>query len=63
MRKLSPREVIARSYPTWDFAMADRLIVWLDQNGYQVVEKPHAEVTLVPSASEPETSPHIEHAK
>ena len=43
--------------------MADRLIVWLDQNGYQVVEKPHAEVTLVPSASEPETSPHIEHAK
>lgn len=49
MSKLSFREVIARSYPTWDFAMADRLIAWLDRNGYQIVEKPlAAEASLVP---------------
>jgi hypothetical protein len=48
MSRLSFREVIARSYPTWDFAMADRLIAWLDRNGYQIVEKPLAEASLVP---------------
>jgi hypothetical protein len=59
MRKLSPREVIARSYPTWDLAMADRLIAWLDHCGYQIVEKPHTEASLVPSASEHEASPPL----
>jgi hypothetical protein len=38
--KLTPRQVIARSYPTWDYAMADRLIAWLDDCGYTIVEKP-----------------------
>ncbi len=38
-RKLSIREVIARSYPSWDYAMADRLIAWLDHCGYEIVEK------------------------
>jgi hypothetical protein len=38
-RHLSPRQVIARSYPTWDYAMADRLIAWLDDCGYQIVVK------------------------
>lgn len=38
-RNLSPRQVIARSYPTWDYAMADRLIEWLDDCGYQIVAK------------------------
>jgi len=33
------REAIARSYPTWDYAMADRLIAWLDHCGYEIVEK------------------------
>jgi hypothetical protein len=42
MRKLSPREAIARSYPSWDLTMADRLITWLDQCGYQIVEKSEA---------------------
>ncbi|WP_284419299.1 MULTISPECIES: hypothetical protein [unclassified Bradyrhizobium] len=38
-RKFTPREVIARSYPSWDYAMADRLIAWLDHCGYEIVEK------------------------
>ena len=59
MRKLTPREVIARSYPTWDLAMADRLIAWLDAKGYQIVEKPQLDASLVPSAPEPEATPHL----
>ncbi|WP_315763414.1 hypothetical protein [Bradyrhizobium sp. SZCCHNS2005] len=47
-RKLSAREVIARSYPSWDYAMADRLIAWLDECGYQIVEKQQADAPLVP---------------
>ncbi|CCD87234.1 conserved hypothetical protein [Bradyrhizobium sp. ORS 285] len=38
-RKFTAREVIARSYPSWDYAMADRLIAWLDHCGYEIVEK------------------------
>lgn len=38
-RRLSPREVIARSYPGWDYHMADRLLAWLDECGYEIVEK------------------------
>ncbi|CAL78048.1 hypothetical protein BRADO4300 [Bradyrhizobium sp. ORS 278] len=38
-RKFTPREVIARSYPSWDFAMSDRLIAWLDHCGYEIVKK------------------------
>ncbi|UFZ08280.1 hypothetical protein LQG66_08790 [Bradyrhizobium ontarionense] len=41
-RKFTAREVIARSYPTWDYAMADRLIAWLDDCGYVIVEKQQA---------------------
>jgi len=53
-RKLTPRQVIARSYPTWDYALADRLIAWLDDCGYQIVEKsvPHRESSLVPTTEE-----------
>jgi hypothetical protein len=53
-RKLTPRQVIARSYPTWDYAMADRLIAWLDDCGYQIVEKQqaHEGAPLVPAASD-----------
>lgn len=42
-RKLTPRQVIARSYPTWDYAMADRLIAWLQDCGYEIVQKAKAE--------------------
>jgi len=42
-RKLTPRQVIARSYPTWDYAMADRLIAWLEDCGYEIVQKPTAD--------------------
>jgi hypothetical protein len=63
MRKLSPREALARSYPTWDLAMADRLIVWLDHCGYQIVEKPPKEASLVPSASPDEASSRLERAE
>jgi hypothetical protein len=38
-RKLTPRQVIARSYPTWDYAMADRLIAWLEDCGYEIKQK------------------------
>ncbi len=38
-RKLTPREVIARSYPSWDFDMADRLIAWLEHCGYEILPK------------------------
>jgi hypothetical protein len=41
-RKLTPRQVIARSYPTWDYAMADRLIAWLEDCGYEIVKKARA---------------------
>jgi len=60
-RKLTPREAIARSFPTWDHGMADRLIAWLDHCGYEIVEKPHAEASLAPRASD-ETTPHVEPA-
>jgi hypothetical protein len=54
-RKLTPRQAIARSYPTWDYAMADRLIAWLDDCGYEIVEKhvSHPDASLVPAAPEP----------
>ncbi|MGJ4942312.1 hypothetical protein ACQR1W_17180 [Bradyrhizobium sp. HKCCYLS1011] len=59
-RKLTPRQVIARSYPTWDYAMADRLIAWLADCGYEIVEKnsAHEDASLVPAQSE-----HRDHAK
>ena len=47
-RKFSAREVIARSYPTWDYAMADRLIAWLDHCGYAIVEKKPALAAVHP---------------
>lgn len=58
-RKLTPRQVIARSYPTWDYAMADRLIAWLQDCGYEIVQKPEADAGVVisslsaPAAPEP----------
>jgi hypothetical protein len=55
-RKLTPRQVIARSYPSWDYAMADRLIAWLEDCGYEIVEKgaAHQDASLVPAASDTE---------
>lgn len=55
-RRFSVREVIARSYPTWDHAMADRLIAWLDECGYQIIEKQYTGATQVPSAPDSEPS-------
>jgi hypothetical protein len=46
MRKLTQREAVARALPTYDRAMADRLIAWLNECGYQIVEKDG--VTLAP---------------
>ena len=59
-RKLTPRQVIARSYPTWDYAMADRLIAWLEDCGYEIVEKgaTHRDASLVPAS--PESAPSLE---
>ncbi|WP_316186343.1 MULTISPECIES: hypothetical protein [unclassified Bradyrhizobium] len=53
-RKLSVREVIARSYPSWDYALADRLIAWLDHCGYEIVEKkPERTAALVTDDARP----------
>jgi hypothetical protein len=38
-RRLAPREAIARCFPTWDHAVADRIIYWLDHCGYEIVDK------------------------
>ncbi|BAM89076.1 conserved hypothetical protein [Bradyrhizobium oligotrophicum S58] len=59
-RKLTPRQVIARSYPTWDYAMADRVIAWLEDCGYEIVEKgaTHPDASLVPAA--PESVPSLD---
>jgi hypothetical protein len=46
MRKLTPREALARVFPSYDRAMADRVIAWLDHCGYQIVEKD--QVSVVP---------------
>ncbi len=63
MRKLTPREAVARAYPSWDAGMADRLIAWLDHCGYQIVEKPHAAATLAPDQSGgEEAAPRLERA-
>ena len=61
-RKLTPRQAVARSYPGWDYAMADRLITWLDHCGYEIVEKKtgHEEASLVPDESDTETSPRLQ---
>lgn len=44
--------------PGWDYAMAYRLIAWLDHCGYAIVEKDagHKEASLAPEDSEVETS-------
>jgi hypothetical protein len=51
MLKFSPREAIARALPSYgrqlyDLQKADRLIAWLDECGYQIVEKD--QVSVVP---------------
>jgi hypothetical protein len=63
-RKLTPRQAVARSYPGWDYAMADRLIAWLDDCSYAIVEKDagHKEASLVPEDSEAKASPRFERA-
>ncbi|WP_316172307.1 hypothetical protein [Bradyrhizobium sp. SZCCHNRI3037] len=38
-RKLTVRQIVARSYPGWDYEMADRFLAWLDECGYEIVEK------------------------
>lgn len=48
MRKLTPREAVARAYPGYDRTMADRLIAWLDQCGYEIVEKDQ-DVSVAPA--------------
>jgi hypothetical protein len=47
MRKLTPREAVARVFPSYDLGMADRVISWLDRCGYQIVEKD--QVSVVPA--------------
>jgi hypothetical protein len=62
-RKLTPRQVIARSYPTWDYAMADRLIAWLQDCGYEIVQKQTVGADDVTALPLPEhASPELTHA-
>jgi hypothetical protein len=37
--KYSVRDALARSHPGWTVANADRVIAWLDQCGYAIVDK------------------------
>jgi hypothetical protein len=37
--KYSVREAVARAHPGWTVGNADRLIAWLDQCGYAIVDK------------------------
>ncbi|MET4426681.1 hypothetical protein [Bradyrhizobium sp. RT3a] len=53
MTKMTPREAVARIFPSHDRQMADRAIAWLDQCGYQIVEK----VSVVPPESADEDRP------
>jgi hypothetical protein len=54
--------VIARSYPTWDYAMADRLIAWLQDCGYEIVQKAQADTNGVAALPLPEhASPELTH--
>jgi hypothetical protein len=62
--KLTPRQVIARSYPTWDYAMADRLIAWLADCGYEIIKKDGVEEhqILRPSTLDGQVSPVLAQA-
>jgi hypothetical protein len=40
----------------------EKRISRLDHCGYEIVQKPHAEASLVPSASDDEVVPHVEHS-
>jgi len=49
--RLSPREILARAFPSYDQTMynremADQTIAWLEECGYQIV--PKERVTLAP---------------
>jgi hypothetical protein len=49
--RFTPREALARIFPScdlnmYDTKMADRVLVWLDECGYQIVSKD--QVTLAP---------------
>ena len=61
--KISAREAIARSCPSWDPVRADRPIAWLDHCGYAVVEKDrdHSEATLAPAEEEASAHPQRAH--
>lgn len=64
MPKFTAREAIARSYPSYDYEKADRLIAWLESCGYRIIDKhlsPHEDVSLAPSYSEERS--HWEHAR
>jgi hypothetical protein len=49
-RRFDVRETLARAYPGKDLAKAERLLRWLDYNGYAIVEKQesHVDATLAP---------------
>lgn len=40
------RETLARAYPGKDLVKAERLLRWLDYNGYAIVEKEKPQIDL-----------------
>ena len=52
MARFTPREAVARIFPSYDRQMADRAIAWLDQCGYQIVEKDQVSVAPPEPADE-----------
>ena len=59
--KLTARQAVARAFPTYDYVMADRMISWLEDCGYEIVEKDESDTgaSLVP-AGDRKTVPELE---
>jgi hypothetical protein len=49
-RTFNVRETLARAYPGNDLAKAERLLRWLDYNGYAIVEKQECHADATPAA-------------
>jgi hypothetical protein len=60
-RKLTPGQVVARSYPTWDYAMADHLVAWLQDCGYEIVQADAGTDDVVVPPSDLAGSPQLVH--
>ncbi len=59
MAKLTPREAVARIFPTYDRQMADRAIAWLDECGYQTDPPSRPSAVRLPVALPERSAPTL----